>query len=80
MTMQPLSSAARAGAGSSAARSANNGAPDADSYPFNADPVGFDVYRLDSAVDALRGADLSNHRDELTRIAGNLADLMEPQQ
>lgn len=72
---QPLSSAARAPAVPN--KPVGDGA---DEYPFAADPVGFDVYRLDSAVDALRGADLSTYRDELTRIAGNLADLMEPQQ
>lgn len=44
-------------------------------------PRGFDLYRLDCAVDALRGADLShNDRAELARIAANLADIMEPMQ
>lgn len=42
--------------------------------------VGFDIHRLDCAVDALRGADLSAHREELTRILVNLLDLMEPKQ
>jgi len=36
-----------------------------------------DLHRLDCAVDALRGADLSAHRDALHRIAQNLNDLME---
>ena len=39
---------------------------------------GFDLYRLDCAVDALRGQGLSqNDRAELARIAANLADIME---
>lgn len=42
---------------------------------------GFDLYRLDCAVDALRGQTLSrNDRAELARIAANLADIMEPLQ
>lgn len=42
--------------------------------------VGLDVHRLDCAVDNLRGADLSDHQDELRRIAANLVDLLEPLQ
>lgn len=72
---QPPSSAARAPAVPN--KPVGDGA---DEYPFTADPVGFDVYRLDIAVDALRGADISNHRDELTRIAANLADIVDPHQ
>ena len=53
-----------------AGRVANNSLPDA---------TGFDLYRLDCAVDALRDARLSqSDRAELARIAANLADLMEP--
>lgn len=40
--------------------------------------AGFDLFRLDCAVDALRHANLSQHdRAELARIAANLADIME---
>ena len=43
------------------------------------DAAGFDLYRLDCAVDALRAATLTTtDRIELARIAANLADLMEP--
>lgn len=53
-------------------RSSRTSAPDA---------VGFDLYRLDCAVDALRDQRLShNDRAELARIAANLADIMEPMQ
>lgn len=39
---------------------------------------GFDIYRLDCAVDALRDARLSqSDRAELARISLNLTDLME---
>lgn len=41
--------------------------------------AGFDLYRLDCAVDALRAATLTaTDRTELARIAANLADIMEP--
>jgi hypothetical protein len=41
--------------------------------------AGFDLYRLDCAVDALRTATLTaTDRTELARIAANLADIMEP--
>ena len=41
--------------------------------------AGFDLYRLDCAVDALRAAVLTaTDRAELARIAAKLADLMEP--
>ncbi|WP_312126071.1 hypothetical protein [Brevundimonas sp.] len=49
---------------------ANNPSPD----------VGFDLYRLDCAVDALKGQDLSHHQAELARIVSNLLDLLEPKQ
>lgn len=39
--------------------------------------VEMDLHRLDCAVDALRGADLSTHREALRRIADNFTDLME---
>ena len=40
---------------------------------------GFDLYRLDCAVDALRAATLTTtDRIELARIAANLAAFMEP--
>lgn len=71
MTAQPLSSTARAPV------SANNGA--GDGLTFRADdPAGleYDVFRLDCAVDALKGADLTPYRAELARIAHNLADLL----
>jgi hypothetical protein len=42
--------------------------------------VEFDLHRLDCAVDALKGADLTQHREALARIASNLADLLEPVQ
>lgn len=42
--------------------------------------VEFDLYRLDCAVDALKGADLTQHREAIRRIADNLRDLMEPVQ
>lgn len=55
-----------------ASATANNGAEGV---------VGFDLYRLDCAVDALRDAHLSqSDRAELARIAANLADIMEPMQ
>ena len=42
------------------------------------DAAGFDLFRLDCAVDALRGQNLShNDRAELARISQNLIDLME---
>lgn len=40
------------------------------------DAVEFDLFRLDCAVDALRGADLSPFRPELRRIADNLNDMI----
>jgi hypothetical protein len=43
------------------------------------DAAGFDLYRLDCAVDALRASVLTaTDRAELARIAAKLADLMEP--
>ena len=43
------------------------------------DAAGFDLYRLDCAVDALRAATLTTtDRIELARIAANLAAFMEP--
>lgn len=66
MTAALQSATAKAGVG------ANN-------PPSGAD-VGFDVFRLDCAVDALRGQDISQHRQELARVAANLLDLLEPLQ
>lgn len=49
----------------------------ANNPPSDAD--GFDLYRLDCAVDALRAATLTTtDRIELARIAANLAAFMEP--
>ena len=72
MTAQHLSSTAKASV------RANN--PADDGWTFRADdPAGleYDVFRLDCAVDALKGADLSPHASTLQRIASNLNDLME---
>lgn len=42
------------------------------------DGCGFDLYRLDCAVDALKGQTLSqSDRAELARISLNIIDLME---
>lgn len=68
MTHQPLSS-------TKAGRGANNPRSEVETFD-----VGLDVHRLDCAVDNLRGADLSDHQDELRRIAANLVDLLEPLQ
>lgn len=44
--------------------------------PEAADLTGFDIHRLDCAVDALKGADLTPYRHELRRIADNIKDLI----
>ena len=62
--MITLSSTARAGG------ALNKPLPEAD------DLTGFDIHRLDVAVDALKGADLTSYRHELRRIADNLNDLI----
>lgn len=40
------------------------------------DLTGFDIHRLDCAVDALKGADLTPYRHELRRIQDNLNDMI----
>lgn len=49
-----------------------------DSLTSAPDALGFDLFRLDCAVDAIRDAHLSaDDRAELARIAANLADILE---
>jgi len=49
-----------------------------DSLTSAPDAAGFDLYRLDCAVDALRDATLSqSDRAALARISLNIIDLME---
>lgn len=43
------------------------------------DAVEYDLFRLDCAVDALRGTDLTGHGEMIARIQSNLNDLMETQ-
>lgn len=50
---------------------------DEGSIPADEVLVEMDLHRLDCAVDALRAADLTTHREALSRILSNLTDLME---